>query len=165
VFGFGLLVATIFIYFQGSVGATVSSVNLGFINMIIYINSVLDNNLGSAVVEPSIVGWVFGLNGSMGQLLAMIPTALVAINTPEIGFIALFALGSGVVTIYAYYFARVYRRPLLKLEEGVPVEPGCFNKLILGRRDRSHYVNFTSEPIIELHEDEGEQTPLSDSSS
>lgn len=116
-------------------GPTVGSVFLGIITVFIYLSMLYGANLGSVVMDSSMAGFVFGVQGSGIQILALIPvfTVMVVEKThipiPFItGYCVMHAVWSG---CFALWFSIRYRRKLNALDDS-PRSDSKLKRCLLG---------------------------------
>jgi uncharacterized membrane protein YgcG len=116
-------------------GPSLGSVVLGVITVFIYLSMIYSANISSVVMDSSMAGFVFGVQGSGVQLLALIPVATVAIAskfsipTPFItGYCVMHSVWSA---CFALYFALTSRKGLEALNDGKPSKNKC-KRCLLG---------------------------------
>jgi hypothetical protein len=116
-------------------GASLGSIVLGAITVFIYLSMIYSANISSVVMDSSMAGFVFGVQGSGVQLLALIPVGTVAlaskfsIPTPFItGYCVMHSVWSG---CFALYFALSSRKGLDTLNDGKPSKNKC-KRCLLG---------------------------------
>ena len=116
-------------------GASIGSIVLGVITVFIYLSMIYSANISSVVMDSSMAGFVFGVQGSGVQLLALIPVATVALttkfNVPTTfitGYCVMHAVWSG---CFSMYFALTSRKGLSALNDGKPSKNRC-KRCLLG---------------------------------
>lgn len=88
-------------------GATVGSVVLGVINVTIFLAIIYASNVFSAAMESSTAGFIFGVQGTVLQLVSLLPVATVAVQAklpfPDefiTGFCVMMAVWSGCFSLW-----------------------------------------------------------------
>lgn len=132
---YGCLNAVLLFTVIWPIGSLAGSVVLGVITVFVYLSMVYSANITSAVMDSSMAGFVFGVQGSGLQLFATIPifTMLISsrwpIPTPYItGYCVIHSLMSGVFSIW---FALTTRKELDVLNDGKPSK-SKFKRCLLG---------------------------------
>lgn len=105
-------------------GPNIGSVVLGVITVFIYLSMIYSANISSVVMESAMAGFVFGVQGSVIQLLALVPVVTVLVTTklhiptPFItGYCVMHSVWSA---CFALYFALTSRKGLEALNDGTP---------------------------------------------
>ena len=116
-------------------GATLGSVFLGIITVFVYLSMVYSANITSAVMESSMAGFVFGVQGSGLQIFAVIPILTVLLTT-KWPFLTSYVTAYCVMhsiwsAVFSIWFALTTRKELEMLNDGKP-NKSKFKRCLLG---------------------------------
>lgn len=132
---YGVLNAVLLFLVLWPLGSTLGSVVLGIITVFIYLSMIYSANITSAVMDSSMAGFVFGVQGSGLQILATLPVIVVLISTkvsipiPYItGYCVMHSIWS---CCFSIYFAVTTRPELEALNDGKP-NKSKFKRCLLG---------------------------------
>jgi hypothetical protein len=116
-------------------GPSLGSVVLGIITVFIYLSMIYSANLSSVVMDSSMAGFVFGVQGSGVQILALLPVATAAITGKlkiptafVTGYCVMHSIWSG---CFSLYFALSSKKGLEALNDGKPSKSKC-KRCLLG---------------------------------
>jgi hypothetical protein len=129
--------STALIFFNSKLSSTVSSLNLAAINIVVCMSNIMDANIAAAVVSPHMVGFLFGVQGSVGQLLGLVPIGFQALVANKEVILSVYAAVIAVSVVFALFFGIRYRKNLRLLAQaamgvGSDNNSGCFHRFIFG---------------------------------
>eukprot|EP01121_Diplochlamys_sp_Union-15-3_P014317 TRINITY_DN4545_c0_g2_i1.p1 TRINITY_DN4545_c0_g2~~TRINITY_DN4545_c0_g2_i1.p1 ORF type:complete len:429 (+),score=51.90 TRINITY_DN4545_c0_g2_i1:238-1524(+) len=113
--GIPLLALMSMIWFQKHIGPTGGNLCLAGITILLFLLYNYDANVGSSVMDPGTTGFVYGLQGSVNQLLGILPILVNLLklrNWIEVLIVVAVVIA---LSLYSFYFSHRHKKDLFGL--------------------------------------------------
>lgn len=112
---FNLLFISIF--WKNKLGPFGSAVVLGALYIGLYLVQTFDGNVSAAWSDPTIIAFVFAMQGSVAQVLALIPIAFAALRMPDTVVIIFCAGCTSLLAFGSFWYSRSNKQQILLLSD------------------------------------------------
>lgn len=105
------------IFWKQSMGATGSSIVLGALYVGLYLVQTYDGNVSAAWSDPTIIAFVFAMQASFAQVLALVPIGFAALKVPDTFVIIFCGTVSSLLAFASLWYSRSNKQKILLLSE------------------------------------------------
>lgn len=105
------------IFWKEKIGAFGSAVILGALYIGLYLVQTYDGNVSAAWSDPTIIAFVFAMQGSFAQLLALVPIIFAALRMPDAVVLTFCAGCTTVLAVGSFWYSRSRKQQILLLSD------------------------------------------------